>query len=298
MHDKGSSSGFHFFQDAVDCERMFYWSYVERLEAIGTARYHSFGTAGHHAMAQYYMGSQDPKVLIDEFLGAMEVLKDRYGDSDSRDEDWLTDRSFGKVALEGYYAHYAKQGKWQIAKLADGSPAVEFPVSIVLPSGNVLTGRVDLAIEMQGEIYIVDHKFTRWQLSKLANSLGISGQSTSYLLMTRDGVFPKPPRAMIYNCIYTSRQGPDWKRFVVHKTEEDINEFAYMVDKKFTQLTEKATDPKTIRWDWIKNDKACFRFNRPCQFLPLCKGDNYMTLLDIAYRRKPDEDEEYDNPDD
>jgi hypothetical protein len=153
---------------------------------------------------------------------------------------------------------------------------------------------------VSGGVYVVDHKFTSWSIGSLTNSLSTSDQTTSYLLQTQEGVFEggAKPEAMIYNIIRSARGAhPEFKRPVFHRTQSDLDEFAYAVDSRFSLITRKAMEPTTNLWDWTKNSKACYRFNKPCPFLPLCKGDNYKTLLGVLYQQREDDDDGTDSDD-
>jgi hypothetical protein len=189
----------------------------------------------------------------------------------------------GLYTLDMYGLNYPRE-PWQVQ-------AVEGLLSFKTDLGDYFTGRIDLAVRTpDNRIYIVDHKTTRWGFVNLMRSLNVTDQTNGYIWLW-NRTHPKlPADGMIFNIIRQYGSNPEFKQHLVTKTEADIVRFEKDANFLLDEIAKKMSNPDDPSVRWVRDTSACFKYNRPCPYLDLCRGDNYKGLMGVEFRKRtPDE---------
>lgn len=271
-----SESGYHFLQDFRNCERYFKHKYVDNIEPMRIPNALIFGIAGHKGMEGYYQSSNLPigkrinraKEMFQQSLRENQHL---YEYSDTYHEDLKR----GLKAFEEYGLYYANE-RWFIKSIED-------TVSAWLTDEAFLTGRIDLVTTLEsGRLYIADHKFTGWSIKLFRRTLEASDQATAYKLLW-DATHPDMPvYGVIFNIIRSYKGEVDFDRLPLVVTPQQVEEFRLDAAHDFDRMYQKLVAPEKARWP--KNTDQCFKFNRACPFLDICKGMNMEMLIGTKYR--------------
>lgn len=274
-----SESGSHFIGDYKKCQKFFYWRYIKGLKPRYTPKPLLFGRAVHEGLAAWYtnllagnVAGERTKAAIEVFEETMQQDKDEW----QYTQEWHESYINGKHMLAQYGIHYAFE-KWK-------PWLVEKELKYIYPSGNQITGRIDLGIRNeQGLLYIVDHKTTGWPLAKTIKNLSTNDQATCYLLLAAT-VADKPVIGVIYNIIKSYKGKIEFARSVVSKTKQDILDYKREADAVLSEITDKVEImPASC---WFKDTSACYRYNRACDYLDLCKGSNYQGLIGTQFKEE------------
>ena len=276
-----SEAGYHFLQDYKNCKRYTYHKYVDDVEGSWTAPALLFGLAGHAGLEAFYLGlknklplGQRIKDAVGAFQDQMHKVRSLYEYNTAFEED--LDR--GSSAIREYGLYYPDD-PWHIV-------AIEETLSIVLPSGNRTTCRIDLVVKDQrGDILMVDHKFTGWSLNLFKNTLKVSDQTTHYKAIWDYNHPEMPVRGIIYNVIRAYKDNPpDYDRLPIFKTTQDVDEYILDIDEEFEDMRNRFMTPDAR---WPKNTGQCFKYNRLCEFSPICMGArNVEALVGLQLKRR------------
>lgn len=282
--DKPESSateaGFHFIEDYKTCKRYFKYSYVDGLEPIQTPTHLMLGTSLHEGMRTWYEMLRDGYTLQQRIseatrvsLGTLKSHFSDYADIDKYAEDY--------AKLENVFSEYGTAFPDERMKVL----AVEELLEAELPSGDIVTGRIDLAYETeQGRRVICDHKSTGWSLANVCKTLKASDQTTMYKLLWDRNYPDKPINTILYNVVRMTKKGEvTFANTALAKTRNDVEEFMLDTADEFNELAQRLANPDAR---WPKTTKSCFMYNRPCPFLELCQGENFDGLIDIKFRKK------------
>jgi hypothetical protein len=99
-----------------------------------------------------------------------------------------------------------------------------------------------------------------------------------------------PVYGTIFNIIRSYKGEVDFDRLVVTVTPQDVEEFRLDAAHDFERMYEKLQAPDEARWP--KNTDQCFKFNRPCPFLDICKGMEKDMLIGVKYKYREVPDDE------
>jgi hypothetical protein len=276
MASRASDSGFHFYMDYVKCQQYFYWRYVKLLEPKLKATALIFGTAIHAGLEAWYKGQMNGDTADDRldathkaFSAAMQEGEDQY-----LEHEWYeNDYSRGHTMLDKYIANYGKDNFKVIS--------VEEPVQMALPTGDVFTGTIDLKVVQDGRVLIYDHKTTGWAMDLCIRSLAVSDQSTGYTLI-HNVLHPEDPAVgLVYNVLRNNKSVYEFSRSLVVKSRVDQQRFMGDVTCILNEIASKMSNPESR---WIRNTGNCYSYNRPCQYLELCQGANFESLMGVKYK--------------
>lgn len=279
-----SESGYHFLQDFRNCERFFKHKYVDNIEPNRVANALLFGIAIHKGMEGYY---ESTKIPIGKRINrAKEMFKESLESSYSLYEytdKYYDDIKRGLKTIEEYGLYYASD-RWIIR-------ATEETCKAQLTDKVTLTGRIDLGATLEsGRFYLIDHKTTGWSLQSYRRTLEASDQATAYKLLW-DHTYPDMPvYGVIFNILRSYKGETDFDRLVVVVRPQDVEEFRLDAAHDFERMYEKLISPETARWP--KNTDQCFKFNRPCPFMDLCKGMDKDMLIGVKYKYREVPDDE------
>ena len=282
MSRGGSDSGYHFLQEFRNCE--VYWYNKNRLglQPKWEAPYNLYGTSMHRALEERYLAMQegDPdhiaiKRADNEFESAMTDVMPEYREVTT----FAHDLEKGKSVLPLYGLHYSRDSKdFKVLHL-------EQTLELELTNGFWLTGDLDMVVDCPGlgGIHIMDHKNTGWSLANIKRTLSVSGQATCYLALWNHKHPDKKTFIIRFNIIRFYNGTINFDRQIIMKTQSDIDRFLDEAALTFEQINDKVVDPNAVV---LHNFDSCFRFNRACEYLELCQGENFKSLLGVKFVRK------------
>jgi hypothetical protein len=274
-----SGSGFHFYSDYQKCQQYFYWRYVKNLDTKFKAPPLIFGTAVHAALESWYIdqmnGGKDLELrkanALQTFIKSMEAEEGEYAEHDY----YIIDRDRGFKLVSNYFDQYPDDERlWKIL-------AVEESVQMVLPTGDIFTGTVDLKVQIDGRIYIVDHKTTGWGMSQCMRSLEASDQSTGYTMIHNVMHPDQEAVGLIYNVLRSVKSVTEYSRTMVVKPKSEQKRFAREIADGFGEIVQKMGDPNAC---FRRNTQNCFAYNRACPYLELCQGAPLEALMGYKFK--------------
>lgn len=281
MPEKSSAteSGFHFIQDYKRCKRYFMHKHVNGLESIYKSTALCFGASAHAAMETWYnllRDGSDLEFRLEQskktFMENMQMYFDDYMDP----EKFAMDMDRGNRIL----TEYALANPAENYKVV----GVELPLEAELPSGDVLTGRIDLVVETnQGRRMIVDHKFTGWAMSNFSKSVMASDQATAYKFLWEANYPDVPINTITFNICRGTKTQTEFRQVSVFKTRDDVKEYILDTTEELNEMASRISDSAAR---WPKNTEACFMYNKPCAFLELCQGENFDSLIGVKFVKR------------
>ena len=282
--NNASDSGFHFLQDYLTCQERFKWKYFYKLVPLWESPSMMFGDAFHAGMAAWYSAHQVGIIAVkaklvlakDAFIDRMSTLEPKYKFRGTYNED--VER--GKNCLDNYALEYPYE-TWKVV-LVESTLSHTFE-----ETGDRFTGRLDLGVVTHEQRrYVVDHKTTGWALANLIKSLGSSDQATGYIWLWNDNHPPEEAvHGVLFNIIRMYKDNPpEFKHYLVMKSDMDIERFERDAAYTLAEIAHKVADPTNARF--VRNTGACFKYNRPCDYLDLCKGSNYQSLIGTTYKKE------------
>jgi len=277
MPSRASDSGFHFASDYIKCQQYFYWHYVRKLEAKYKSTSLIFGGAIHAGLEAYYRGAMEelsPETrvanMLASFSAAMQEEEAEYAEHEWYDADLAR----GLKMLTKYEEFYRGKDNFKVL-------AVEEPVRMTLATGDEFTGTIDLKIRKEGQVFIVDHKTTKWGMTQSLQSLSVSDQATGYTLI-HNVLHPEEPAVgLIYNVLRNNQSVFEFSRALVVKSRKDQERFQGDITSILDEIATKMANPEAR---WVRNTQNCYAFNRPCPFLELCQGANFEGLIGSRYK--------------
>lgn len=121
------------------CPHSYYLTYEKGLSPLSPHKALDFGERFHKALFHYYNGVDMEEAVDRAFEGY-----DPEGDTKRTSER-------ARALLIGYRDKYQDKEDWQILHN-------EVSFAVDMPNETLFRGRIDLIVELQGGIYIVDHK--------------------------------------------------------------------------------------------------------------------------------------------
>lgn len=273
-----SEAGFHFIQHFRNCERYFYHQYIDNIEPLQRSPALLFGGAMHKALEVWYnlLSEGEPvhkraAKAQNEFEKAMKAVQHMYEYEDA----FFGDLDKGKRNLQEYGLQYSNE-YWKVE-------AVENDLKVTFDTGDVFTGRLDfVGVDGYNKRYIVDHKFSGWSLSNFKRSLDASDQATAYKLLWEENFPDKPLDGIIFNIVRNYKNDINFDQHFAFRSQSDVEDFRRGIRADLARLSEKLANPDAA---WPKNTDQCFKYNRPCPFLDICKGmKNWQALIGIKYK--------------
>ena len=247
-----------------------------RLSSMHTSPAMLKGTAVHEALAEWFRlhGKEAWDVratkMVEVFEKSMRSMSEQYEDQDRLEDDI----KLGSDLLSAYALDNVTETVQEVV-------AIEHPMSFTFETGDVFTGRMDLAYIIDGRLYIVDHKTTGWALSSLVRTLMVSDQANGYLWLWNSTNPDRPAHGLIYNILRQYKTSTEFKQCLVMKTDTDLERFAGDAQHTINEIASKMASPQER---WVRNTGACFNYNRPCEYLDLCMGANFEGLIGTKFR--------------
>jgi hypothetical protein len=286
MTNSASNAGYHFFGDFRKCQKYWEWKYVHKLLPLTDAAALSNGKAFHDSMEIYYTnlkeGTPSPSALLIALnkLHEFPLLEDDMRKLDD--------------ALRMYSMHYANDNFKILAIEQDFEQLFTIKVRRAKYTKNVrvyLTGRIDLIVEINGKVYIIDHKTTKWIIGKVAEANELSDQATGYIALWNAAHPENPAHAAMYNIVKLEARmsggdpTKDLMRPVVYRSQADIDGFLLDIAETSREIQQKLTKPNCR---FVKDRNACFLYNSKCAYADLCAGADPQKLIGISYKINED----------
>jgi hypothetical protein len=278
-NDGPSASGYHFVQAYQNCKRKFYHQYIQGLEENYRAPAILFGTAGHVGMEEWYRqhAQQSPiskkvKFATDAAIADAESRRDQYYD--------LSKLEVHKRQLKDTFHQYGLVYPDEPFKVV----SIEENYEVTLDYGDIFTGRIDLVtLRNNGQLMIMDHKFTGWSLESFKRSVQASDQATAYCMLWNEHNPKRRAGGVIFNLIRNYQGRIEFAQVPVYRAQQDIDTFRREVSENLRDMAQRVIDPEAT---WPKNTDHCFAYNRACPFLELCQGVKFDGLIGTKYHKK------------
>lgn len=277
-----SNAGYHFFGDFRKCQKYWYWKYVKQLLPMHDTTALSNGKVFHEAMAKYYEAIRDGQDSAHARFNAVAYLMD----TPLPEEE--------KIKLRAAFTMYSLQYQydpWKVIAIEEDFEqlfTLRVKWNVYQRSVEVyLTGRVDLVVEWDNRIFIVDHKTTKWIVSKVAEANALSDQATGYIALWNAAHPDRPAAGAIYNILKIENKGggdPDknLRREIVYRHPDDITGFLLDIAETSKEIEQKLKGPHTR---FVKDRNACFLYNSKCEYADLCAGADPGRLIGISYTK-------------
>lgn len=177
----------------------------------------------------------------------------------------------GLAIIEEYLKYYPREDF-----TVEGT---ELPVAIIIPykylheEGEIVyIGMVDALVLWRGQYYILETKTTSRIDRFYFPSFKLSYQVTGYIYIMRE-IKGLPISRAIINAVGIYKDQYKFERDRTHRTNEELDSFREQILSItreifwYRQRIEQGEDPENV---FYQNPANCFKWNRACQFHPLC----------------------------
>jgi len=298
----------------MNCQRLYAWGKIARLEPPGKRSALEIGTATHAGLAFFHAGGLRPEeVALEPFdpadpasvqaharraeiaslplpMQALEVARAKLAESAGprtafEDKDLAECLDIVDRVLPAYVAHWAKTGElWRPL-----NQEIECLVEVGTDTNNWLRLRADNLSTAKGGLYLVDYKtagrmdprdLLKYELDVQLSAYiyGLSKFLTEQSL--KEGGEPIYIRGAIIDVLVKTKI-PQFTRELFTRTEEELQEFEAEFNEYCNRLREQL-NRVVLGENWKivfpKNTEHCFRYGT-CAFRDLC-------LKDTEVRRK------------
>jgi len=223
------------------CPTMYKWRHVEHLVSQGvTSPALDFGSAIHTCLELWYKGS-DYQTGIAAFVSALvgKTMDDKRSIPN------------GLLILDAYYKKWFPEQSIKVINC-------ETPIQIELTSDIIFCGKVDLVVEMFGDLYVLDHKTS----SSFANTVAKpNSQMTGYVYALR--VLGVPVTGAILNLIAVLKTKQDFHRLITTRSDTDLTEW-----KRWVCNTKVQMDIAADSEEYHKYTHSCWQ----CSYKNLCNS--------------------------
>jgi hypothetical protein len=241
------------------CRKKYYYSFVRGLDSKRKSSALSFGTAIHSALDTYYFENDISKAIT--------KFRETFT---SQEDEVLRNVDNGVKLLENYPKVYPTE----IFKVL-GKPEKGF----VLPIGDILYGgRIDLPIEIDGQVWVMEHKTTSRITGSYFDQFDLDKQITGYILGTEEFTGRTCVGCMI-NVL------EPWKELIKPTAKSKGVQDHYLrcpktrtpyAKERFRLNVQRIV--RDIEWcekndEWYEAEKkdVCFHYNYNCPFKTLCQ---------------------------
>lgn len=196
---------------------------------------------------------------------AMEISKGFVGDN-------IKNRQTLVRAIVWYLEHFRDDPAKTII-LANGKPAVELSFRMDLPFSTpdgdpyLLCGHLDKAVEWQGQVYILDRKTTKGQVTSFYFEKYSPENQMSCYSTAGQVVLERNAAGIIIDAVQLAVGFARFARGIVHRTKGQTDEW---LDD--TQTWISLADRFAKQNHWPMNDKSCDMYGG-CEFRNVCSKD-------------------------
>ena len=239
------------------CPRMYKWRHLLDLvpqEDFTTSL--DFGSAVHSCLEVWYKGGNYDKGLT-AFANSMT----------GKSIDDKRNIPNGLIILNAYWKKWIPEKTLSIKH-------IESAIQIELTSDIIFCGKVDLVVEMFGDLYVLDHKTA----SNFRNTVARpNNQFTGYIYALR--VLGVPVTGAILNLIAVLKTKQDFHRIITTRQEWELTEW-----KRWVCDTKQLIDIATQYDDFSKYTHSCWQ----CSYKKLCNSssESLQTMIDSKYKQE------------
>lgn len=261
----------------LNCQRLYAWLRVQRLEPIGRRSAPEIGTAVHAGLAVLHSEGGTIEAAL---ASATEKLQERAGPSSAFEDKSLEEsQEIVSSVLPAYAAHWGEAA----AMWAPLAEEVQFLVEVGEGTGIYLRGRADNLSMMDGGLYLIDYKTAakmdprdllkyELDLQLSAYIYGVSKQLTKDSLASGGG--PVEVQGAIIDVLVKTKI-PQFARELYTRTPEELAEFeAEFLEygRRIREQMQRVTEGENWKIVFPKNTEHCFRYGT-CAFRDLCLKD-------------------------
>ena len=291
----------------VTCHRKFYFLHRLHLRSLYGSSALRYGSVWHAGMEHFYLHIKEFGWLKDggamkagiegmrqewEAITAAEMFYDDYRTLENCMQSFLYYMNEFS-ADEGHMKVVQAEKAFRI-RMAPETEEEERNFKGLIPFD--FTGKVDLEVELNGRLWVNEHKTTGQPIDLQATRLNRSAQVMGYTYAT------------IKKALDDSRK-PDGALITIHhlsarKSTAKGNEGNYGTPKiEFRRVPQIFNDNDLLQWRnsflataldiqrederglWPMNHDSCFNYNTPCQFLGLCQNNESVKDIRIDESR-------------
>lgn len=293
-----NSSNVHLYDSSMlkvhrRCRRKFYFRHIQDWEAIGSSPPLTFGTAWHTAMDfvwQNLPNERDPIILAQ---GAYKAFLDSWREQempppDDEDCDKLAPRT-PDVAANMLF-HYVQQRPQFIRDCEVLEVERPFVVPIYPDKYHAMyCGRLDKVIRYRGRIWIVDHKTT----TAYSRTQGFQPSFTDTFTpnLQIDGyayaghmLYGKAFKGVWIDAALVHKSQVHFGLIPVERRLEHLDAWMAEVRRYISEIEQDLTALNTEHFPldaFVRNDDACYDWNRACPYLDICKMHADPTEVDM-----------------
>lgn len=281
----------------LDCELMYGWRYIKKLERIKFEPANIFGRVAHFGINQIYAGNKD-------------VMKDtlKYFDKQKQEErgklaltiESEEDLSEQEYIIRGLLPAYEKIYKKHIEKTKEHQ--AEYAFDFNFSKDVIMHCQIDNLIEQKKHLFLHELKTSKFLTSDYVQNIKNDLQTAIYF-HAYNKVHKNKLHGILYDVIkkpsirQKKKESKDqfikrlYRYYIDSESElfymEEINEPLLSEDRIFGTI-KKVTD-KILSYDmkmenFCPNDRFCYVYRR-CDFYELChKGENKETLANFRKR--------------
>jgi len=268
----------------------YYWRYLRGLTPYKRSSALSLGSIVHSAFDMYYNGASSDEVTKFVATTANEEI--------AKAPDMAEDLLVMKYTALGMWTQYPKN----LSMFEEIKPELELKIDFM--PGVTLVLKLDGLVKVNGKFWIRELKTTGLSFSQFEKRCETSPQCSLYTYAVKktgvdvQGViydFVKKPllrrhinedkesfgRRILNN--YKDRTDYYYKRHYAYRSQERLDLFEKDLKTTALQIIDCCKKSR-----WYRNPDACWNFNSPCEYLPICfqKVPDQLTI-DLFFQQKP-----------
>lgn len=278
------------------CPRLYYYQMIEGWQPKGMALPLIFGIHYHSAMETYdkakASGLDHKDATREAIRHALQIQE--YSSEPTEDFRFLPrdteDTYRNRETLVRAIVWYLDQFEDDAAKtviLKNGKPAVEltFKMEIPVPAAHepiFLCGHMDRVVEFGEQIYVMDHKTTKYQVNdRFFSSFSPNNQVSLYTLASTV-VLGQSARGVIISACQLAVSFARFARRPIHRTPGQTQEWL----RESQEWIENSLRMAEKNY-WPMNEESCDKYGG-CAFRKICSADPQMrpTLLKSDFYKR------------
>ena len=292
----------------MNCQRLYYWWRLERLNPAIQRSAPSIGIAVHAALAAYHADK-----TVEESVGILhETLEKSSGPAGAFEDKSTVDAgTIGEDVFRAYVQHYAGAKEvWsplnqEIEFLVEVTPGWwaktfggdRFKDIVPVRSGVYLRGKADNLSFLKGALFLIDYKTAAKLDPRALLKYELDCQMTAYIYglskqLTIDSVESGGPAVKVEGAIIdmlVKTKIPQFARESFTRSLDEISEFELEFVEYGKRIREQrrrvaaGEDPKVV---YPKNTEHCFSYST-CVYRDLCLKDTEVRRM--AFIARPDD---------
>lgn len=275
------------------CPQFYLYTIVEGWQPRSTSVHLTFGIHYHKAIEIYdhkkSEGLSHDDALDTALAYCLEATVDRL--PNGKWKPWFSDdpnkNRFTLVRSVVWYLEQFTDDAATTIQMANGKPAVElsfrFEIDVELEGNKaLLCGHLDRLVEFSGQLWVMDHKTTRYTLDqRYFDSFNPDNQMSLYSLASQV-VFNQPVRGVIIDGAQILATLSRFQRGFTHRSKPGLSE--WLEDASYFI---KSAEGYVSHNFWPKNDKACGMYGG-CAFRQVCSSAPKIreALLQASFQRR------------